>query len=140
MILSTYKLGVLQAKANRLFRSYMSKLFKEYNLSIPEWNILGTVSETKGMRLADIAELLDVEAPLVTNLIDMLEKKGLVQRKGHSEDKRAKVITLTQQGSDLVPVIEEKAQKIVHTLFKDIPEQNQETYCEVLKHMAATLS
>ncbi|MEM8832926.1 MAG: MarR family transcriptional regulator [Pseudomonadota bacterium] len=43
----------------------------------------------------DIAEKLDLTSGSVTALLDRLEKKGLIQRKSHPEDRRAILIEAT---------------------------------------------
>jgi DNA-binding MarR family transcriptional regulator len=46
----------------------------------------------------ELAERLSADAPYVTLMIDDLEKRGLVQRKPHPTDRRAKLVELTASG------------------------------------------
>ena len=45
-----------------------------------------------------LAERLAADPPYVTLMVDDLEQRGLVQRKPHPEDRRAKLVELTAAG------------------------------------------
>jgi DNA-binding MarR family transcriptional regulator len=53
-------------------------------------------AEPKTLRA--LAEWLAADAPYVTLMVDDLEQRGLVRRKPHPEDRRAKLVTLTAAG------------------------------------------
>lgn len=137
---TTYKTGLLQAKAYRIMRGHLAKILSSYSLSIPEWTILGQVFEQEGIRLAEISLILSVEAPLVTTLTDQLEHKGLVTRTDDPMDRRAKLITLTEKGKELVPKIEAEASKIILSLMKDVSEEDMLAYNRVLEFIVKNLS
>jgi DNA-binding MarR family transcriptional regulator len=46
----------------------------------------------------ELAERLSADPPYVTLIIDDLEKRGLVRRKPHPTDRRAKLVELTSSG------------------------------------------
>ncbi len=48
--------------------------------------------------LRALAEWLAADAPYVTLMVDDLERRGLVRRKPHPEDRRAKLVQLTAAG------------------------------------------
>jgi DNA-binding MarR family transcriptional regulator len=48
--------------------------------------------------LSALAEQLAADPPYVTLIVDGLEKRGLVQRMPHPEDRRAKLVQLTAAG------------------------------------------
>ena len=138
--LPTYKTSLLQTKAYRLLREYIVAIFKEYDLTVTQWSVLGNLYESTQMRLADIAELLGVEAPHITNMIDILIQKGLVERKENIDDKREKLITLTPKAQELIPHIEQEAYKKLHDLFQGISEETVNTYFSVLTYLITKLS
>jgi DNA-binding MarR family transcriptional regulator len=53
-------------------------------------------AEPKTLRA--LAEWLSADAPYVTLMVDDLEKRGLVRRKPHPEDRRSKLVQLTAAG------------------------------------------
>lgn len=137
---TTYKTGLLQAKSYRIMRAHLAKILSAYDLSIPEWTILGQVFEQEGIRLAEISGILSVEAPLVTTLIDQLEQKGLVIRSDDPIDKRAKLITLTEKGKELVPTVEKDASERLMLLMDGISNDDLLAYNRVLEFIVKHLS
>jgi len=131
---TTYKTSLLQAKANRIMRAHMAKILSAYDLSLPEWTILGQVYEKdNGIRLAEISDILSVEAPLITTLTDQLVRKELVDRTDDPQDRRAKLISLSDTGRELVPKVEKEASEKLLTFLHDISSEDLAAYNRVLE-------
>jgi DNA-binding MarR family transcriptional regulator len=129
--------GMLQVKAYRVLRQHVNEVLVNYDLSLTEWAILCNVHENKKMKLAEIAMFLEVESPLVTNLIDQLLKKKFVIRKNDKNDKRAKIVSLSKNAITKLPEIEENLRKKMETLLSGISEVELETYFRVLSAITA---
>jgi DNA-binding MarR family transcriptional regulator len=56
-----------------------------------------------------LAEKLKADPPYVTLIVDDLEERGLVERRPHPDDRRAKLVSLTRAGRAAVT----KAEKIL---------------------------
>ena len=50
------------------------------------------------LTLRALAELLAADPPYVTLIVDDLEERGLVQRTPHPEDRRSKLVQITETG------------------------------------------
>lgn len=50
------------------------------------------------MTLRELAEANNVDAPYTTLIVDKLERHGLVERRPHPDDRRRKLVTLTDTG------------------------------------------
>lgn len=127
-----YNSGLLQGKAHRVINTAISEILLPYNLSLPEWKLLGQLADNGNMKLAKLAELLGVEAPLVTSLVDSLEKKGLVKRSNDPQDKRAKVLEGTAKANKMLEDIEPKVKARLRILIHGITEEEITTYLKVL--------
>jgi DNA-binding MarR family transcriptional regulator len=53
------------------------------------------------MRMSELAAELVVDKPYATVIVDDLERRGLVVRATAPDDRRAKVVTVTEQGREL---------------------------------------
>lgn len=53
------------------------------------------------MTMSELAESLGVDRPNVTVLVDELESQGLVRRRPHPTDRRAKLVEATRKGKAL---------------------------------------
>ncbi len=124
---------MLQGKAYRSLNTHLNKALYEFELSIPEWKLIGQLFEHGPMRLAEIAERLSVEAPLVTNLIDLLEKKELVERTFDKNDRRAKIIISTKKADRMIPEIDKKVKVIMNQLLVGVTREDLISYIKVMQ-------
>jgi DNA-binding MarR family transcriptional regulator len=63
------------------------------------------------MAMGDLASTLGIDKAYVTVIIDDLEAQGLVRRRPHPSDRRAKLVEATRKGKDLA----RRADKILGT-------------------------
>lgn len=131
--LHAYSTGLLQGKAYRVLNTSVTKALLAQDVSIPEWKLLGQLHDHGLMRLADLAQRLDVEPPLVTKLIDGLEKKNMIKRTSHPQDKRAKVISITKKGKDAVLTLEVPVKTAMGKLLQGITPEELRIYLRVLQ-------
>jgi DNA-binding MarR family transcriptional regulator len=52
------------------------------------------------MAMSELAAALEVDAPYATVLVDDLESQGLVRRRPHPRDRRAKLVEATRKGKE----------------------------------------
>lgn len=68
------------------------------NLSFNEYDYLRVIEEhAQGIRITDLAQEMKVSKPSASNMVDRLQKKGLVTRVSCNEDGRSKRVILTEQ-------------------------------------------
>jgi DNA-binding MarR family transcriptional regulator len=131
--LNAYSAGLLQGKAYRTLNYHLSRSLDGYGLAIPEWKLLALLTERGSLKLAQLAELLSVEPPLVTKLIDMLEKKKLVTRLNDKNDRRAKLIQSTSRGKEIIPKIEVEVKDKMRQLLVGVSREELLSYIKVLQ-------
>ncbi|WP_407524669.1 MarR family winged helix-turn-helix transcriptional regulator [Methylobacterium oryzisoli] len=74
---------------------------KALGLSIPQFDVISTLSEQEGLTQQDLAERLYVTKGNVSGLIDRLVEAGLVERRPIPGDRRSHALHLTPAGRDL---------------------------------------
>ena len=77
------------------------KRLREINLSIPQCDVLGVLSEREGLSQQDIAASLEVTKGNISGLIDRLEASGLVERRSLKGDRRTHALYMTTEGRRL---------------------------------------
>lgn len=80
------------------------KLFKKYELSASLYNILRILrgQDGSGLACSHISERMVTRDPDVTRLVDKLLKLGLVHRHRSDHDRRVVLISITEEGRDLL--------------------------------------
>lgn len=79
-------------------RSAMSERLRAIGLSVPQCDVLTTLTEQEGMSQQDLAKRLYVTKGNISGLIDRLEEAGMVERRPTPEDRRSHAIFLTETG------------------------------------------
>ena len=95
--MSRGKVSVLIKKSSLVFDKYVGKLLAPYDMSGSQFRILMKLykSPENSIRQVDIETAFSMTNPTVTGLIVQLEKKGLVTKIDNPEDKRSKLLSLT---------------------------------------------
>lgn len=137
--LSTYNTGIIQAKAYRAMRITLTNALKKYNLSMSEWALLGTIYDRKFVKYSELADLLEVKAPLITKIVDGLIDKELVSSIKDKDDKRSKQLTVTPNGLKTIPTIEKDVKNSTKNLIPDISHPELLIYVKVLHALAKNL-
>lgn len=74
---------------------------RDIGLSIPQFDVLSTLSEREGLTQQELAARLYVTKGNVSGLIDRLVDAGLVERRPISGDRRSHALHLTASGADV---------------------------------------
>jgi DNA-binding MarR family transcriptional regulator len=85
----------------RLHQRITGRAAQEYRrigLSIPQFDLLSTLSEREGVSQQEIAERLYVTKGNVSGLIDRLAAQGFVERRALPNDRRSYALHLTPAG------------------------------------------
>lgn len=132
--LTTYQQAQLQVVGYRTIQSRVNEVIAEYGINTSQWIMLGWLHEHKDeLRITYFAEILNVETPLVTALLQDLLTSKYVQVKQDSQDRRAKIVSLTKSGSDLVPNVEQALHSALEPLIRGIKKADLSTYFSVLR-------
>ena len=117
----------------------MTSRLQRHGLSMMEWALLGYIHDSEGgARTGRLAKLFDVEASLLTNMINNLETRGFVDRHDDPTDRRAKRIVLTAKSRRLVDTVENQLHDEMERWLQGIDRIKYGTYLEVLNALAVS--
>jgi DNA-binding MarR family transcriptional regulator len=101
----------------RLLRRVVDEALQGYDLSRTQWRLLAYVLRQEGMTQTELARCLEVERASAGLAIDSLEKKQLVSRQQHPEDRRVWRIVPTQRARGLLHELRETVDEVYAQLF-----------------------
>ncbi len=108
---------ILQQQPENAFRSLVKTVgllerlmqphFARFGISGSQWGVLRTLNRVEetgqpGLRLTDLSEQLVIRPPSVTGMVDRLVRMKLVNRTKVASDTRARLVSLTPKGRELV--------------------------------------
>ncbi|ACU70198.1 transcriptional regulator, MarR family [Catenulispora acidiphila DSM 44928] len=91
-------------RAQQLLLARVDAIVKPYELTFARYEalVLLTFSRAGALPLSKIGERLQVHPTSVTNIIDRLEKSGLVARRPNPDDGRGTLAEITDKGREVV--------------------------------------
>ena len=101
--MGTTKIPILIKKASLVFDKISNQLLTPYDLTNSQFKILMVLMHAPegSVRQIDIENKFAMTNPTVTGLVQKLEAKDLVKRMPHPEDKRSKVLVLTERAMEM---------------------------------------
>lgn len=131
--LPTYHKARLQMVGHRVIRAFVHELLDSYDINVSQWVMLGILYEAPtGRRVQELADLLVVEGPFVTAQLRSLRAVGYVVQQTDSRDKRAKVVTVTEDGQQVVQKIEKELTAHLRKLETGLSAEQLSDYFTVL--------
>jgi DNA-binding MarR family transcriptional regulator len=98
-------LGRLLDAAERVTRDHMSPLFAQAGLQPGEFDVLSTLRRSGEPYMLSPTRLYEaamISSGGMTNRVDRLERAGLVERRPDPNDRRGKLIALTDAGKRVI--------------------------------------
>ena len=92
----------------------VTERLREIGLSVPQCDVLTTLTEAEGVSQQELAKRLYVTKGNISGLLDRLESAGLVERRAAAVDRRQYEIYLTPAGRETA----ERAIAIQHALIR----------------------
>jgi len=126
---SNQELMHLLNQRKRLLEKEMNLFLKKHDLFTSQWSILFCIHRFGAMSQTDIWKYLNVEAPTVTRTLAKMEKNGWIKRQS-GDDKRERIIELTEETKGKFPVIKQTVDEIESELLVNLTtkEKNQLYY------------
>jgi MarR family transcriptional regulator, organic hydroperoxide resistance regulator len=86
------------ARLNSQAKAVLAEELREIDLSVPQCDVLTTLTEREGISQQELAQRLYVTKGNISGLLDRLERSGLVERRATPGDRRQYAIALTDAG------------------------------------------
>jgi len=87
-------------------------------LTIPQFRALVFVAHNDSASLSELAEHLGLSMPAASRTVDLLVKRGLLNRQTRIDDRRSVSLSLTKRGQAAVRTVERIIQKALAVRFK----------------------
>jgi len=89
-------------KAARAVQTYAEKSITELALCGSDFGVLEALLHKGPLPVNEIGKKILLTSGSITVAVDRLEKRGLVERRAHGTDRRARIVHLTKEGRKLI--------------------------------------
>lgn len=135
--MTMYQACLLHARADRHLRGLVSAHLEQFKITRMEWLLLAACNSAPyGEGMSALARVLDVSLPQITALAMSLVDAGLIQQSTDRQDKRARIITITSKGQELIVAIEKSMRGALREWLAFIPRPQLEVYMHTVQLLA----
>ena len=110
-----------------------------FDVTPEQFGVLARLAVEQGMNQAQLAERMLKDRPNITRILNQLEKRGYIERRRDSADKRIFRIFLTGDGrgiqGQLMPIFE----RHLDELLGGIPDPDHKAACGILKKIVSNI-
>lgn len=134
-------LGFLTITANRLMSAYFRKQAAELGLDLTaeQWGVLVQLWNRSGIAQDEVAHIVCVDKSSLSRVLDVMERKGLVERKRDPADARRKTVYATEAAESLKAVCRKAADKSMEKVLRGINQQDHDICLAVLRKVKENL-
>jgi Transcriptional regulators len=124
--------GILTNVTNKKLVRYLNTNLERFNITTEQWIVLLKLSEKNKISQKSLAEIVNKDQPTLTRILDILEKKSLIERHPNEQDRRSFVLHITEKGTSLKEKIEPFLENVFEVILQGIPSENLNMYTKVL--------
>ena len=106
------------------------------NLTPVQFAALSAVAENPGIDQATVAGMIAYDRATLGKVIDRLDSRGLVSRRVSPHDRRARELTLTKAGKDLLQTARPHVLELQPEILAGLDDGERETLMQLLKKAA----
>jgi DNA-binding MarR family transcriptional regulator len=115
------------------------QLVKEYGLTGPQIIILKEIYAKEGITVSEIAANINLSQSTVTNILDRLEKRGLITRRRSDTDKRRVIVKIEDAGMEMIKNDPSLLQEHFIQRFRKLQDWEQSAILSSLQRVASMM-
>jgi DNA-binding MarR family transcriptional regulator len=124
--------GFMLGLTHRKTAALLAAQFKPYDITTEQFSVLFNVVRKEGVNQKEMAGYVFKDQPTTARIIDLLEKKGWVERRTSDQDRRAYLLYPTKDGKALTDVLVPIEREMNKKLAEGIPEDQMEAFKHTL--------
>lgn len=139
MLLPNDKVAILMKKTALAIEKLSNHALAPYDLTHTQYKILMLLYHNQGrpIRQIDIESHFSMTNPTVTGILQNLEKKGLVERIANPDDKRSKLLRLTESAVRMKAELYALGESLEKQVTKNLTGDERKQLVNLLKKILA---
>ncbi len=137
--LSPKGIGYLLERTSRMVKLAYSQAFGKagFDVTPEQWVLLESLFLNDGQSQNDLAVDSFKDAPTISRILNLLEKKGYLFRKSASNDKRIRFIYLSDSGRELVQAMQPAVQDLRRRGWAGLTSEDHEDLVRITNQIFA---
>lgn len=123
----------IEACANLVENLLRCRLRTQFGITPPRFDLMAQLAHSPGgLKMGELSKRMMVTGGNVTGITDQLVAEGLVARRDNPQDRRAYIVTLTEEGRRLFQTMADAHEAWVRELFTPLGTTEQKQLYELL--------
>ncbi|WP_406120031.1 MarR family winged helix-turn-helix transcriptional regulator [Streptomyces sp. NBC_00989] len=124
-----YRLGL---RSGQLFNTFL----QESGLRLRHYALLRFLATSEGALQRELSTRLGYDPSAIVGLVDDLEKLGFAERRPSPDDRRSRIVVLTQDGRGFLRDTDEAGLRVTNELLDPLDATERETLHTLLQRVA----
>src|SRR5690242_6065858 len=90
---------------------------EQNGLTLVQLHAIGLLMVSEAVPMVRLSTLLSCDASYVTGIVDRLEEQGIVERRENPQDRRVKMVALTDKGQQVRETVEQYMHGVQEEIF-----------------------
>lgn len=133
-------IGYLLSDSGRLLRKTFDERVRSLGLTAVQARLLMSLVKFPDNNQAFYAERIEVEPITLTRIVDRMEEAGWVERVFDPNDRRARLLHLTDKSREIVEPLRGIVDALVEDMAEGLTAQEQDMLARLLEKVSANLS
>ncbi len=125
---------LLSVSQNKVFK-YFSKLLEEFGVTPAQYGVLNCLWREGQLSPKQIGEMVYLEAPTVSGILDKMQKAELIERSVDPKNRRNVLVIATQKSNKIRDEVEAATFKLNNKVLQNLSDNDK----EVLKKSLETI-
>ncbi len=113
-------------QVNSVIKRRGREILKEFDITPPQFVALQSLTKEGSLTIGELSDRLYLACSTVTDLVDRMEKNGLVKRCRDERDRRIVRIKVLEKGHKLISDVIAVRHNYLRNILKDLSEEERE--------------
>lgn len=124
--------GHLIRRAQQIAVSIFLEESAPSDLTPVQYAALVAIRDNPGIDATRLSALIAFDRSTLGNVLERMESKGLIQRINHKDDKRVKLLHLSQKAEELLDEVEPRVLKVQERILAPLAPEDREAFMRML--------
>lgn len=111
------------------------EILSDFSMTTPQFHALLVVRDVPGITMGELCERLFLACSTATDLVDRLERNGILERKRDFQDRRVVRLAITSQGLDVIDSVIKARRRYVSSIFEKLTLEEKQQLANSLERL-----
>lgn len=122
-------------QASVIIRKRGRDILADFDITPPQFNALLVLSEASGLTMGELCDRLYLACSTATDLIDRMERNGLIERERDANDRRVIRLKVTEKGFAVIDRVMQARCRYLACILDRVGDQEKEQLIVSLKRL-----